>query len=72
VDLSKFTTIEFEWDRNNLPEIEAHNVETWECEECFFNDHQVYRNKRKRRQYETYRLIGRTDAGQKLSVIFFV
>lgn len=38
----------------------------------FFNDHAVYRNKRKQRLYETYRLIGGTDAGRQLSVIFFL
>lgn len=72
MDLSKFAAIEFEWDSGNLMEIEQHRVNDWECEECFFNDHEVYRNKRKQRQYSTCRLIGRTDAGRRLSVIFFV
>jgi len=72
MDLGKFAAIEFEWASGNLEEIEQHRVSDWECEERFFNDHQVYRNKRKQRQYSTYRLIGTTDAGRKLSVIFFV
>jgi uncharacterized DUF497 family protein len=72
VDLNKFETIEFEWDSGNLAEIEDHRVNDWECEECFFNDHQVYRNTRKQRRHPTYRLVGRTDAGRRLSVIFFV
>ena len=72
MDLGKFDAIEFEWDSGNLVEIERHRVNDWECEECFFNDPEVYRNKRKQRQYSTYRLMGRTDAGRKLSVIFFV
>ena len=72
VDLSKFAAIKFEWNSGNLAEIENHRVSDWECEECFFNDHEVYRNKRKQRQYPTYRLVSRTDAGRKLNVIFFV
>lgn len=72
MDLGKFAAVEFEWDSGNLEEIEQHRVSDWECEECFFNEHEVHRNKRKQRRYSTYRLIGRTDAGRKLSVIFFV
>ena len=72
MDLSKFAEIEFEWDDNNLIEIEGHRVAEWECEECFFNDPEVYRNKRQQRQYVTYRLVGKTDAGRRLNVIFFV
>jgi uncharacterized DUF497 family protein len=72
MDLRKFNAIEFDWDPGNLGEIERHRVSDWECEECFFNEHEVYRNRRKRRPYSTYRLIGRTDAGRRLSIIFFV
>ena len=72
MDLSKFAAIEFEWDGGNLDEIEWHQVNDWECEECFFNDHEVYRNKRQGRRYSTYRLLGRTDGGRKLTVIFYV
>ncbi|MBI3246851.1 MAG: hypothetical protein HYZ50_10125 [Deltaproteobacteria bacterium] len=72
MDFSKFEEIGFEWNEGNLAEIEGHDIGDWECEECFFNDQQVYRNKRKQRPYPTYRLVGRTDAGRELSVIFFV
>jgi uncharacterized DUF497 family protein len=72
VDLRKFAAIAFEWDKGNLPEIEQHRVNDWECEECFFNAHEVYQNKRNQRSYLTYQLIGQTDAGRKLKVIFFV
>jgi uncharacterized DUF497 family protein len=72
VDLNQFEAIEFEWDEDNIVEIEAHSVAEWECEECFFNSHDVYRNKRKQRPYATYRLVGRTDAGRRLNVIFFI
>ena len=72
MDLSKFAAVEFEWDNGNLSEIERHRVADWECEECFFNAHEVYRNKRHRRSYLTYQLVGRTDAGRQLKVIFFV
>jgi len=72
VDLSKFIALEFEWDHGNLEEIERHQVQDWECEECSFNNHDVYRNKRQRRDYSTYRLVGRTDAGRGLVVILYI
>ena len=72
MDLNKFVELTFEWDTGNLSEIEAHRVTDWECEECFFNAHEVYRNKRKQRPYTTYRLLGRTDSGRRLTIIFFI
>lgn len=73
VQPAKFRSIEFEWDEHNLDEIAAHHVGYEEAEQCFFNRHQVYRNKKKPgRSYETFKLAGRTDAGRSLLVIFFV
>ena len=73
VQPAKFRTIEFEWDEYNLEEIAAHQVGYEEAEQCLFNRHQVYRNKKKAgRRYETFKLEGRTDAGRSLLVIFFV
>jgi len=73
VQPAKFRSIEFEWDEYNLDEIAAHQVGYEEAEQCFFNRHQVYRNKKKPgRKYDTFKLEGRTDAGRTLLVIFFV
>ncbi len=73
VQPAKFRSIEFEWDENNLDEIARHQVGYEEAEECFFNRHQVFRNKKKAgRRYDTFKLSGRTDAGRSLLVIFFV
>lgn len=73
VQPSKFKVIDFEWDEYNLRELFDHAVLPDEAESCFFNDHHVYRNKKKLgRSYETFKLEGRTDNGRKLLVIFFV
>ena len=73
VQPAKFRSIEFEWDEHNLDEIARHQVGYEEAEECFFNRHQVFRNKKTAgRRYDTFKLSGRTDAGRSLLVIFFV
>lgn len=73
VQPAKFRSIEFEWDEYNLDEIARHHVGYEEAEECFFNRHQVFRNKKKAgRRYDTFKLSGRTDAGRSLLLIFFV
>ncbi len=70
---SKYNEIEFEWDHGNIMEIGKHHVFTYEAEECFFNRHQVFRNKSKPgRDYETYKLIGISDGGKKLLLIFYL
>ncbi|OGP04501.1 MAG: hypothetical protein A2Z91_00860 [Deltaproteobacteria bacterium GWA2_38_16] len=73
VQVSKFKWLEFEWDEHNTEELQRHSVFPTETEECFYNEHEVFRNKRKpKRKYETYKLIGKTNAGKKLLLIFFV
>ena|SRR5579883_1577940 len=73
VQPSKFKHLEFEWNENNLEELAGHAVAFWEAEECFYNPHRTYRNKRKAgRTYETFKLEGVTDAGRSLLLIFFV
>ena len=73
VQPAKFRTIEFEWDEHNLEEIARHQVGYEEAEQCFFNRHQVYRNKKKPgRKYKTFKLLGRTDGERSIIVIFFV
>lgn len=73
VQPSKFRHLDFEWDENNVDELMAHGIGSWEAEECFYNQHRTYRNKRKTgRDYETFKLEGSTDAGRDLLLIFFV
>ena len=57
-------TFEYDWDRDKLGE---HRIEFDEAVETFFNPYVVRRNKKFR---DRYQLIGRTDAGRKLKIIF--
>lgn len=73
VQVSKFKWLEFEWDEHNTIELLQHSIEPSEAEECFYNKHEVFRNKKKPgRKYETYKLIGKTNSGKKLLLIFLV
>ena len=70
---SKFRWIEFEWDEHNLAEIDAHGLQFFEAEECFYRSHRVYRNKKKSgRTYETFKLEGKSEAGRPILLIFLV
>ena len=71
VQPSKFKHIEFDWNEYNLIEIARHSIEFFEAEECFYNFHRVYKNKKKHgRDYETFKLIGQSDSGRSLLIIF--
>ena len=73
VQPSKFRWLDFEWDGGNLGELAGHGVKFWETEECFFNNHRTFRNKKKLgRAYETFKLEGITNSGRKLLLIFFI
>ena len=73
VQISKFRWIEFEWDEYNITELQGHSIAPNEAEECFYNKHEVFRNKKKHgRRYMTYKLNGKTDSGRQLLLIFFV
>ncbi len=73
VQISKFRWIEFEWDENNIAELDRHSIAPNEAEECFYNKHEVFRNKKKPgRRYMTYKLNGKADSGRSLLLIFFV
>ena len=56
--------VEYDWEKDKLS---AHSVTFEEAVETFYNEYEVRRNKRfkDRRQ-----LIGRTDDGRKLKIIF--
>lgn len=62
----RFVPRKFEYDFER-DELGAHHVTFREARECFFNDFEVRRNK----DYaDRYQLIGRTDGGRKLKIIF--
>ncbi|MGO4882058.1 MAG: hypothetical protein ACLP59_14695 [Bryobacteraceae bacterium] len=66
VDRNRFTPQEFEYDfeRDKLHE---HRVTFEEAVECFFEDHEIRRNKRYR---DRFQLIGRTIGGRRLKIVF--
>jgi uncharacterized DUF497 family protein len=63
---SKFTPSEFEYDLEK-DKLSEHGVTSEEALQCFFNDFTVMRNKRFR---DRWQLIGETDGGRKLKIIF--
>lgn len=58
---SKF---ECDWGKDKLRE---HHVTFEEAVETFFNDYEIRRNKRFK---DRWQLIGRTDSGRRLKIIF--
>jgi uncharacterized DUF497 family protein len=55
---------EYDWEKDKLRE---HNVTFEEAVETFINDYEIRRNKRFR---DRWQLVGRTDSGRKLKIIF--
>lgn len=66
VDWSRFTPSDFEYDFEE-DHLGAHDVTPEEAAECFYNAKQVRRNKRFRTRWL---LLGETDAGRKLTIVF--
>lgn len=66
MDWNHFIPSEFEydWEKDKLAE---HRMNFEETVETFFNDYEVRRNKRFR---DRYQVIGRTNSGRKLKIIF--
>ena len=66
MDWSRFIPADFEydWESDKLAE---HGVSFEEAVETFFSDYEVRRNKRFR---DRYQLIGRTEGGRRLRIIF--
>ena len=56
---------EYDFERDKLG---AHHVTFDEAVECFFNSFEVRRNKSPHQ--DRYQLIGKTDGGRKLKIIF--
>jgi len=66
MDWSRFipSDFEYDWEKNKLVK---HGVSLGEAVETFFNDYGVRRNKRFR---DRYQLIGRTNGGRRLKIVF--
>ena len=66
MDWSRFipSDFEYDWESHKLAE---HGVSFEEAVETFFSDYEVRRNKRFR---DRYQLIGRTEGGRRLRIIF--
>src|SRR4029434_9405097 len=66
VNWHRFTPADFEYDFER-DELAAHRVSFEEAVECFFSDFEIRRNKSYR---DRYQLLGRTDGGRRLKIIF--
>jgi uncharacterized DUF497 family protein len=66
MDWSRFIPSDFgyDWESDKLAE---HGVSFEEAVETFFSDYEVRRNKRFR---DRYQLLGRTEGGRRLRIIF--
>jgi len=62
----------FEWDRGNIDKnLMKHNVESWECEQIFFNKPLVVLGDPKHSLSEKrLAAFGNTDSGRPLVVVF--
>jgi uncharacterized DUF497 family protein len=66
VNWHTFTPSDFEYDFDN-DKLSVHKVTFNEAVECFFSDFEIRRNKRYK---DRYQLIGKTEGGRKLKIIF--
>ena len=62
----------FEWDRGNIDKnLVKHNVESWECEQIFFNKPLLVLEDPKHSLTEKHwAAFGKTDSGRLLTVVF--
>ena len=66
MDWSKFEPSDFEYDYD-VDELYSHRITIEEAIQCFYNDFEVRRNKSFKFRFQ---LIGKTDGGRKLKIIF--
>jgi len=67
VDWRRVIFSDFEDDEEIREKLHAHGLQLEEVVQCFYNPFQVKKNKT---FGDRYQLIGRTDAGRKLKIIF--
>jgi len=58
------TEIEYDFERDKL---HVHSITIEEAAQCFFNEYSIRRNKKYRNRYK---LIGHTDSGRGLLIVF--
>lgn len=68
VNWRRFTPTDFEYDFEK-DKLAAHHIDFEEAVECFFNEFEVRRNKSRRHRVR-YQLLGHTDGGRPLKIIF--
>jgi uncharacterized DUF497 family protein len=68
VNRRRFTPSDFEYDFDS-DELAAHHVVFEEAVDCFFHEYEVRRNK-PGRYGDRHQLIGRTQGGRRLKIIF--
>ena len=66
MDWTRFEPTDFEYDFER-DELFAHRIAFEEAVECFYNDFEVRRNKSFK---DRYQLIGETNGGRTLKIIF--
>ncbi len=66
VNWHRFTPSDFEYDFEN-DKLAVHRITFDEAVECFFSDFEIRRNKKYK---DRYQLIGITDGGRQLKIIF--
>ena len=66
VDWARFEPSDFEYD-DEADHLAQHGVNLEEAVQCFYNEHTVRQNRRRRSRWQ---ILGRTDAGRLLKVIF--
>lgn len=67
VQWHSFVAEDFEWDESIDEKLHRHSITFEEALECFDNPFEVRRNKR---FTDRYQLLGTTDAGRSLVIIF--
>jgi hypothetical protein len=62
----------FEWDQGNIDKnLTTHGVESWECEQAFFNQPLlILDDSRHSTTEKRWAAFGKTDAGRFLTVVF--
>ena len=67
VDWNRILFKDFEDDDDIRDKLHQHRLEFEEVIQCFYNQFQVRRNKKFK---DRFQLVGKTDAGRRLKVIF--
>ncbi len=58
------STIEYDFDND---ELSFHGIDVNEAVQCFYNEYTIRKNKK---FIDRFKLLGRTDGGRKLCIIF--